>query len=71
MKNEIIERGTTGALIARVKDNGQVYEYVSAWGYNDNGTWSQGHYFTPYPNTEETRADALKKATEHFNKNYR
>lgn len=34
-------------LIARVKSNDEVYEYVCAWCYDsESKTWGQGHYFS-------------------------
>jgi hypothetical protein len=70
MKKQILKVGKNGALVARVRDNGEVFEYVSAWAFDPNTeTWGQGHYFTPHG--DYTTAEALKDATDHFNANYR
>lgn len=33
-------------LIARVREDNRVHEYVCAWAYEKDGTWGQGHYFS-------------------------
>ena len=43
LKNDVESDCT---LLARVKDDGTVYEYVVAWNFQADGTWSQGHYFS-------------------------
>ena len=33
------------ALVARVREDNTIHEYVCAWNYEKDGTWGQGHYF--------------------------
>lgn len=45
MKNVVLEKyeEIDYVLIARVKDNGEVHEYVAAWCYNESDkTWGTG-----------------------------
>lgn len=48
MKNILLQKypSIDYALLARVRKDDTVHEYVAAWGYNDETkSWSQGHYF--------------------------
>lgn len=62
MKNVVLEKyeEIDYVLIARVKDNGEVHEYVAAWHYNESDkTWGQGHYFSD-----------LSSAVDYINQKY-
>lgn len=66
------------SIIARVKDNGSVHEYVVAWIYNEHDdSWAQGHYFfdlkdamdyfTRITNKHlETKIDLLRKMNDYI-----
>lgn len=41
----IIKQEENYTLLAKYYDNGEFHEYVVAYGYSENGTWLQGHYF--------------------------
>lgn len=48
MKNILLKKypSIDYALLARVREDGTVKEFVAAWGYDDETkSWSQGHYF--------------------------
>lgn len=49
MRNIILKRfeDKDYVLIARVKEDDTVYEYVAAWHYDQSSkSWGQGHYFS-------------------------
>ena len=46
MKNLVLSKLGDYTLIARVREDNTVYEYVVAWCYNEEtDSWAQGHYF--------------------------
>lgn len=71
MRNIILKNSTKGeyTLLARVKDNDEVFEYVVAWDFQADGTWSQGHYFDDLLSAidfiHDTRKDLLKQMHEY------
>ena len=47
MKNLVLKTKGDYTLVARVRDNFTVYEYVVAWCYDEKSdSWCQGHYFS-------------------------
>lgn len=47
MKNLVLKIDGEYALIARVREDGTVHEYVVAWCYKkETDSWGQGHYFS-------------------------
>lgn len=46
MKNLVLETRNDYTLIARVRENFTVHEYIVAWCYDrESDSWCQGHYF--------------------------
>lgn len=47
MKNLVMKTVGDYTLVARVRENFTVHEYVVAWCYDkESDSWGQGHYFS-------------------------
>lgn len=64
MKNILLKKypSIDYALIARVREDETVKEFIAAWGYNDETkSWSQGHYFTHLNDAMDYIDDLIKE----------
>lgn len=76
MRNLILKDNGDYTLIARVKEDDTVHEYVVAWNFQADGTWGQGHYFSELSDAmmfmetkmskQEKRAKMLKEMHEYL-----